>query len=95
MLSFVLPVIGKPLILSWTIYFMVGNKSPKSFTLSYLWKQARAFFKRVLRNKIYFIAKKYAVRKGSETNMKTIHAKTDSNWLNQYISGVARTPTNI
>ena len=49
LIAFVLLLIGKPLILSWTIYFMAGNKSPKSFTSSYMWKHARTFFKRVFK----------------------------------------------
>ena len=91
LIAFVLLLIGKPLILSWTIYFMAGNKSPLRICES----MPELFLRRFFRNKIYFIAKKYVVRKNSETNMKTIHAKIDFNWPNHYISGVARTPTNI
>ena len=43
------------------------------------------FFLKFLRNNIYFIAKKYAVRKNSETSMKTIPTKTVFNGPNQSI----------
>ena len=67
LIAFVLLLIGKPLILSWTIYSMVGNKSPLRICES-----MPELFLRFYRNKICFIAKKNVVRKNSETNMKTI-----------------------
>ena len=56
---------------------------------------SEVFLRQFLRNNIYFISKKYAVRKKSEASMKTIFTETVFNWPSQYFTVVASTLTNI
>ena len=56
---------------------------------------SEVFLRKFLTNSIYFISKKYAVRKNSEASMKTINTEAVFNWPNQYVRGVASTLTNI
>ena len=55
--------------IEFAIYFMAGNKS---LTLRVSESMSEAFLRQFLRNNIYFISKKYAVRKNSEASMQTI-----------------------
>ena len=55
--------------IEFAIYFMAGNKS---LPLRVSESMSEAFLRQFLRNNIYFISKKYAVRKNSEASMQTI-----------------------
>ena len=58
---------------------MAGNKS-LSFCI--YGSMSEVFLWQFLRNNIYFMSKKYAVRKNSEASMKTIFTETVFNWPN-------------
>ena len=78
--------------IEFAIYFMAGNKS---LPLRVYGSMSEVFLRQFLRNNIYFISKKYAIRKNSEASMKTIFTETVFNWPNQYVTVVASTLTNI
>ena len=69
--------------IEFTVCFMAGNKS---IPLRIYGSMSEVFLWQFLRNNIYFMSKKYAVRKNSEAIMKTIFTETVFNWPDQYVS---------
>ena len=95
LLAFVLLIIIKPLTLSlqFILWLLISHKKVLPFRI--YGNMSEVFLRKFLRNNIYFILKKYEVRKNSEASMKTIHTEIVFNWPNQYVRDVASTLTNI
>ena len=84
----------KPLIFcSQSILWLVISHK-KVLSLRIYGSMSEVFLRKFLRSNIYFISKNYAVRKNSETSMKTIHTETVFSWPSQYVRGVASTITS-
>ena len=76
LLALVLLFIIKSLIFSsqFILWLVISHKKVLPFRI--YGSMSEVFLRKFLRNNIYFISKKYGVRKKSEASMKTIHTKT-------------------